>query len=137
MAEYAISSQEMRRDAAAAKISHHAWQVSAAVFLTGGKNSFRGASPKTSFDPANRKWGAVELAARLHALDFDEEAFPVFANPVSSTRKALAWAVGVNWYLNQHAKFAINFEQTSFDGGALNSDRAAEKIFLSRFQIAY
>ncbi|HEX9654813.1 MAG TPA: porin, partial [bacterium] len=141
MAEYTISSREMRRpgpsETMRATVANRAWQVTAAVVLTGDETSFRGVSPKTAFDPGNGGWGALELAARVHALTIDDDAFPVFADPLESARQATAWAVGVNWYLNKHAKFVVNYEQTYFDGGAVSGDRPAEKIFLSRFQIAY
>ena len=32
-------------------------------------------------------------------------------------RKASAWALGLNWYLNENLKWVLNYEQTSFDGG--------------------
>jgi len=137
MAEYTISSQKMRRDTTAARIAHSAWQVTAAFSVTGDKNSFQGLTPKTVFDPAKGTWGAFEIAFRVHAVDLDDDAFPVFANPKSSATKATALVGGISWYLNKHAKFIVNYEQTSFDGGAATGDRPMEKVFMSRFQIGY
>jgi len=137
MAEYTISSQEMRRDVTAAKIRHSAWQATVSFVLTGDKTSFRGVTPKKAFDPAKGTWGAFEIAFRVHALDLDDDAFPVFANPASSATKATALVGGISWYLNKHAKFIVNYEQTSFDGGAATGDRPTEKLFVSRFQLSY
>ena len=55
----------------------------------------------------------------------------------------------MNWYLNQNAKIALNYEHTTFDGGAgdgilpINAagtnvrDRKEERAFLTRLQLAY
>ena len=64
----------------------------------------------------------VELVARYHELDIDDDAFiggaDSFANPASSASKASAWGVGVNWYLTQNYKWSLNYDVTSFEGGA-------------------
>jgi phosphate-selective porin OprO/OprP len=139
MAEYTVSSRNLRRtvDTTSTSIVNRAWQVSASLVLTGEQTSFRGTLPKNPFDPAKGEWGAFELTVRAHSLIIDDDAFPMFADQDVSAKKALAWTVGINWYLNKHAKFALNFEQTSFDGGAITGDRPTEKILLSRFQMAY
>jgi len=38
--------------------------------------------------------------------------------PTSRRRRPSAWALGLNWYLNENVKWVLNYEQTSFDGGA-------------------
>ena len=83
-------------------------------------------------------FGAVELVARYSELKVDDDAFPPFANPARSARKARAWAFGVNWYPERRIKFAITYGQTSFDGGAAAAgDRPDEKALLTRFQVAF
>jgi phosphate-selective porin len=67
----------------------------------------------------------------------DDDAFPLFANPQVSARKAEAWAVGLNWYFNRNVKLVLNYEQTNFDGGSPTGDRKTEKALLNRFQIAF
>jgi phosphate-selective porin OprO/OprP len=94
-------------------------------------------SPRREFDPKNKTFGAFEIAGRYHQLKIDGDAFPIFANPQDSSRKAEAWALGLNWYFNRNVKFALNYERTDFTGGAARGDRPAEKAVLSRFQIAF
>lgn len=82
----------------------------------------------------------------------------LYADPKASAKSAKTWTAGINWYLNPEVKFAINYSQTSFEGGGgslLSSntasnpgwydlvtkgtvrDREDERVLLARFQIAY
>jgi phosphate-selective porin OprO/OprP len=46
--------------------------------------------------------------------------------------------LGLNWYLNENLKWVLNYEQTSFDGGAAGgSDREDEKAFLTRVALGF
>ncbi len=137
LGEYVLSSNEVSRAATSARLEHRAWQVAASYSLTGEPASYRGISPKNSFDQAAGIWGSFEIVARYNVLELDKDSFPVFSNPESSAQKASAWAAGLNWYLNRNVKFALNYEQTSFTGGAASGNRADEKAFLTRVQVAY
>lgn len=137
LSEYVISSQEITRAASSAKLENRAWQVAASCALTGEPASYRGITPKKSFDHTRGAWGSFEIAARYHQLEIDKDAFPVFANPQAAVQKATAWALGLNWYLNRNVKLLLNYEQTAFTGGAASGDRPGEKVILTRFQIAY
>ena len=71
-------------------------------------------------------------------MNLDDDIFPFFANPNSSAKRATEWSVGLNWYLNRWVKLVLNYERTSFDGGALNGkDRTDEGGILTRLQVAY
>ncbi|HEX3527978.1 MAG TPA: porin [Thermoanaerobaculia bacterium] len=144
LAEYVQSKQEVRRGTgptASADLDHTSWQTAASWVLTGDEASFRGVNPKKIFDPAAHTWGAFELTARYSKLDLDEKTFPIFANPASAPRSTAAWAVGLNWYLNKNVRVMLDYEKSTFDGGAgttsLVTDRIPEKILFSRFQISY
>lgn len=136
LGEYVLSSQEVTIGAAQQKLKNSAWQAAGYYLLTGEKESFKGVTPFRSFDPGQGKWGAVELVARYSVLRVDPDAFPTFANRASSAQKARAWAGGVNWYLNRGVKVALDYESTSFEGGA-GTDREREKAILGRTQIAF
>ncbi len=140
LAEYVESRQRVARGAVSADIPADAWQV-AFSYVLGGKASYRGALPDHPFDPAAHRFGAVELAARYNELTVGDAAFPLFANPASSARQARAWAVGANWYLNRGVKWMLDYEQTTFRGGAasgnLGGDRPDEKALLGRFQVSF
>lgn len=146
MAEYTQESQDVSRfDGAAYRedtMDNHAWQVAAYWFLTGEAESFKGFKPNRVFSLADHAWGAWELAARYNVLDVDNAAFKggagSFADPDTQASKAIAWTLGVNWYPNENVKWVLNYEQTSFDGGAAaGADRVDEKAFLTRVQLAF
>jgi phosphate-selective porin OprO and OprP len=68
----------------------------------------------------------------------DAEAFPLFASPNASAHRARSWSVGANWYLNRGVKFMVDYDQTSFDGGApAGGDRRTEHAVLTRAQLAF
>jgi phosphate-selective porin OprO/OprP len=44
----------------------------------------------------------------------------------------------VNWYLNQNYKWSINYDVTSFEGGAAaGADRPDEKALFTRFGLQF
>ena len=141
LAEYAISRQEVARDTGVTrtteKLEHKAWQVEGSLFLTGERNSFKSVTPKKQFDPFAGGWGAFELVARYGELDFDDDAFPIYASPTASVTEEKAWAVGLNWHLGRNVKLMFNYEQTQFEGGATTGDRPDEKFFATRFQTSF
>ena len=137
LGEYTLSRQAVRRDTGTATLAHRAWQVSGGWFLTGEKSSFRSVSPRRVFDPGANAWGALELVARYGELDLDDDAFPFFANPASSVTRERAFGVGANWYLARGIRISVNYEHTSFDGGAPAGDRPSEDFVVTRFQTAW
>lgn len=146
LGEYVNVSQEVTRLTPGAglrsdKLDNAAWQVQFAWFATGEDESFRGFTPQTIFDPSQGTWGAWELVARYHELDIDDDAFlggaDSFANSATSASKASAWGVGVNWYLTQNYKWSMNYDVTSFEGGAATGDRPDEKALFTRFAVGF
>jgi len=137
--------------------SHSAWQISGSYILTGEDASFRGVVPKSPFDLASNSWGAWELVARYSELNLDKDTFldstgsfsTAYADLSQSAQSAHSWTVGLNWWLNQNVKVALNYEHTSFNGGAGDGilpvdgagtavhDRDSERAILARFQIGY
>jgi len=146
LGEYTQVSQDVSRTTAAGlredSLDTNAWQIAASWFLTGEEAAFRGFKPNSVFSLDNKTWGAFEIAARYHVLDLDGDAFAggadSFADPDVSARKATAWALGLNWYLNENVKWVLNYEHTSFDGGAAGGrDREAEQAFLTRVALGF
>jgi phosphate-selective porin OprO/OprP len=136
--EYIQSWQAVSRATfATVKLKHTAWQATGSYFLTGEKNSWRSAAPKRSFDPKAGTFGALELAARYSELSIDDATFPNFANPASVPAKAKAWAVGLNWYLAKAIKVVVDYEHTTFDGGAGAEDREPENFVVTRVQHSF
>jgi phosphate-selective porin OprO/OprP len=137
LTEYVRSSQEVQRDTVKRDLSNTAWQVAASWVLAGGEASYRGVTPRQPFDPASHTWGAFEVAGRVERLEVDRDSFPIFANLATSAHVARAWGVGFNWYLNRSVRVLLDYQKTSFDGGAATGDREDETVYLSRFQIAF
>lgn len=146
LGEYVTVSQDVSRLTPSAglrrdTLDNTAWQVQLAWLATGEDESSRGVTPQSIFDPSQGAWGAIELVARYHELDIDDDAFvggaDSFANPTSAASQASAWGVGVNWYLTQNYKWSLNYDVTSFDGGAATGDRPDEKALFTRFAVGF
>lgn len=135
--EYIQSWQAVTRTSSTVKLKHTAWQTTGSFFLTGEKNSFKSASPKKPFDPKAGTFGALELAARFSEISLDDAAFPIFASPASAPSQAKAWAVGVNWYLARAVKVVVDYEHTTFTGGAGTGDREDENVVATRIQHSF
>jgi phosphate-selective porin OprO/OprP len=147
LGEYVNVSQDVTRATPTAglrseTLDHTAWHVQLAWFATGEDEQFRGFTPGSIFSLDNKTWGAWELVARYHELDIDDAAFVggtnSFANPDTAASKASAWGVGVNWYLNQNYKWSLNYDVTSFEGGAAaGADRSDERAMFTRFALQF
>lgn len=146
LAEYVHVSQGVARVEGAAVRSgllvNTGWQAQAAWFITGERESFKGFKPRSTFAVGKPGWGAFELVARASALTVDSAAFDgggsSFADPAKSARRAQGVGVGVNWYWNTNIKWALDYDQTRFDGGGTaGTDRPDEKALLVRLQLAF
>ena len=145
------SGQEVAFGAHRDTLANDAWQLQGFWVLTGEDATYRGVKPRRDFDPSAGAWGAWELVARYSDLQIDKDAFrgvtatgagTAFADPRQSASRASAWALGLNWYLNRNFKVNLDYENTWFNGGGGGSvrvplDRETERVFLTRFQIAY
>ncbi|MEO8631494.1 MAG: porin, partial [Betaproteobacteria bacterium] len=123
LGEYVIVDQDVARNlspaaAARAKLRNSAWQVQLSYLLTGEDESFYRIKPLRAFEIGKPGWGAFELVARYSELTVDPAAFSggsnSFADPTVSAHNAVAWAVGLNWYLNSNIKAMFDYEQTRF-----------------------
>ena len=136
LGEYVLSSQKVRRGTNATTLDNTSWQVAGSWVLTGETPSYRGVTPRTSFDTKAGTWGAFEVTARYTALEIDADTFPLFANPASASSGARAATVGLNWLLNTGVKLQVNYERTQFDTvGTVR--REAEHDLLTRVQFSF
>ncbi|HEY3301099.1 MAG TPA: porin [Methylophilaceae bacterium] len=137
-------------------LSNDAWQIAASWNITGEDASYGNIVPKNPFNLDAGTWGAWELVARYGELSIDDKAFALqgtgttaqrqarsYADPTKSIKNASAWATGVNWYLNRNTKIALDYEQTSYEGGWTSGstgivlDRPTERVLSSRLQLAF
>jgi phosphate-selective porin OprO/OprP len=141
MAEYAWSESWVKKAATGTRtpFTGVAWQATATLTLTGEPASYTGVRPREAFEPGTGKWGALELAARANGIDVGTEAFgDGILEEAKSVRKAFAWAVGLNWTLSRNLKQTVDFERTTFTGGAEGGkDRPAENAVFVRTQISF
>jgi phosphate-selective porin OprO and OprP len=135
MGEWIRSTQVVNRAGTLATVSAEAWQATGSFALTGDKASFTGLTPNRPVTGGGL--GALELVARYAELRVDDEAFPTFADPARSARKAREWGAGFNWYFERRIKIAANYLHTSFDGGDPAGDREDENAILTRFQVSF
>jgi phosphate-selective porin OprO and OprP len=137
--EYIISNQQVRKNNPSefATFRNSAWSISASYFLTGEENSFKAVAPKRPFKPSEGGWGALEIAARVQKIDIDDDIFPLYANPNTSTSGATTWGVGLNWHLNKNFKVNLNYENTDFDGGTSPLLAEGEHVIMTRAQISF
>lgn len=137
LGEYVVVAQRVRRDATAARLRNRAWQLAASWVPTGEDAAFAGVRPRTPVDPNARTWGALELTGRVHGIDFDDGAFPTFADRARAATDARAWTLGANWYPNRNVRVVLDYEHTAFTGGAAAGDRPAERAIIGRVQLAF
>ncbi len=143
LAEGALSAQRAALPAATRDLQNTAWQVSAQWVLTGEAASLSGITPRRPFSFHGGAWGAWQFVARYGALAVDPAAFPVFADPTVSARRAAAWSVGLNWWVNQDVRVLTSFSRTGFDTGPRRvaapplAARPPESVLLTRVQLAF
>jgi phosphate-selective porin OprO/OprP len=118
------------------RAKNSAWQLSLSWVLTGENASFNGVTPRSAFGQGGL--GALELAARVQGVDFDDDLFPLFASAATSIDRALGFTVGINWYLNRFVRFSVNYDHVYYDGGAAGGrDRRSDDQLLTRVQLKY
>lgn len=138
LAEYAQSSQEVKRGTVQERIGNKAYGVAVSFVLTGEEASYAGVKAKKPFDPKKGSWGALELAARLEGLEVDPDAFRLtFAETARAARKARGLTLGLNWHVNGNLKYVVNYGRTTFTGGAASGDRPTEKTIQIRTQVSF
>ena len=137
LGEYVMTRNAVSRAGATADLQHTAWQAIGSFFLTGERAGFRSPTPKKPFDLKEGGFGAVELVARYGQLSLDEASFPTYATTTASAQQAKAWGVGLNWHFTRAVKVAVNYERTTFTGGAATGDREPENAVITRFQTSF
>jgi phosphate-selective porin OprO/OprP len=109
-----------------ANLNDFAWQVAASFVLTGEDNSYRAIKPKRPFNPSAGEWGAFQIAARAGQLSVDSATFPIYADPDTSARESTTFGLALNWILNDNVKVSLEYDYTSFLGGAPDDGNAPD-----------
>jgi phosphate-selective porin OprO/OprP len=130
--EFMRSSQSITLAGVQTDVANQAWEVTGSFVLTGEAASDRGVRPKDNFDPANRKWGALQVLARYSELAVDQAAFTAGLAGAGASRVAQSFTLAANWYPAAYIKYYATFERTVFSG-----TRPAENVILFRTQVAF
>jgi phosphate-selective porin OprO/OprP len=125
MAEAVESVQGVKLGDATARLENTAFAVQLALVPTGERASWDGVVPRHA-------WGAFVIAARVQGALFDDRAFPVFADPATSSKSALAIGGSITWIWNSAFELQSTWETTSFGG-----PRPTENALLMRAQAAF
>ena len=125
-------------------VTFDGFYAAASYFLTGeerpyvrSQGAFSRVHPKRNFSLSESGWGAFELALRYSNLDLDDG--PIYGGTEDN------WTVGLNWYLNPHARMMLNYVHGSVDrrtpvgaGGLFHTEHGGEiDIVQTRFQFDF
>jgi phosphate-selective porin OprO/OprP len=149
LAEYVVSSIEVQRGGGRiAEVNNYGYNLSAGYVLTGEDSGYRGVSPKNNFNLSAGTWGALEVVARVAAVDLDDTVFtgPAtlrLANPNVSATEVTTYGLGLNWYLSKSVRAGFNVFKNEFKLApeavpAANALIAGdETTFISRLQLSF
>ena len=84
------------------------WYVQAGYLLFGGTQRYDAAGAKFTRVKRGQKWGDVELCARVENVDLNADA-------VIHGGSAMAYALGLNYYINDHVKVQLNYQYNDND----------------------
>jgi phosphate-selective porin OprO/OprP len=141
LAEYVMSSNDVSNGSTAGVVHNQAWNLQASVVLTLEDAGYDGVDPRRPFGVRKKGPGAFELAARISELRIDDRAFPLYADPNKSVKRALGWALQLNWFLTRNFRFGLMYERTIFDYGAAGATsgafRPTENVLIGRLQASF
>ncbi len=140
MAEGGFSSVPLRQTiapVASERVRHTAWEVTASYLLTGEEATFKAVEPKKNFKPFAGGWGAWQAVARYSHLGVDDDAFPVYADPLTSISEASTWGVGLNWFLNRNIRTSFDFLRSDLGVPNRSTLPSKQNVFLMRMQLAF
>lgn len=107
--------------------TNFAWQVAASYMLTGEKNSLKAIKPKRPFNPSTGGLGALQIAARAGQLTADDGIFAAgYSDPNIWARQSTTFGAALNWILNDNIKLTLQYDYTSFLGGAPDGANAPD-----------
>ena len=137
-AEYIRLSERLNKGGLRRTLTHQSAHGVLALALTGDDEVLLDIlTPKRPFDPSAGQFGAFELVARAEHVRFDEDTFPVYANPARSVESATAVGGGFNWIPNELIRVMVNYEHTLFTAPAGAAKQRAENLLGLRVQALF
>jgi len=110
--------------------------------ITGEEATFGKLIPKSPFSFGKEGWGAVQVAARISALNVndmfletDTDQGPLF----TGANEALELDLAVNWFFNDHMALKLDFNQTWLNEAVDYEGREIdfEKAFTAQFSLVW
>ncbi|MCF0173152.1 MAG: porin [Bacteroidales bacterium] len=86
----------------------YGWYVQGGWLLFGGRQNYDTNGAKFTRVTRGRSWGDVELCARYEYIDFNG----LLSGPAGG---AEAYCLGLNYYVNNHVKFMVNYQFNNND----------------------
>ncbi len=91
------------------------WYVQGGYLLFGGTQRYDGAGAKFTRVKRGQKWGDIELCARVEYIDLNaDRAMPAKDQKIMGG-SCMAYAAGINYYINDHVKVQINYQYNDND----------------------
>lgn len=84
------------------------WYAQAGCLLFGGRQRYDSNGAKFTRVQRGKEWGDIELCARYEFIDFNG----LQSGPAGA---AEAYALGLNYYINNHCKIMVNYQYTNND----------------------
>ncbi len=137
LGEYVLSAQDVAINGGpSVELRNQAWQAQLS-YVIGADNSYGRIVPRNPLGWKKGGTGAFEFKARYNELHVDPNAFPTFADPNKSARVAKGFGVGFTWHINQNVKFEVDYDRTTFKGGAKGGDQHPENAILNQYQFYF
>jgi len=91
------------------------WYVQGGYLLFGGQQRYDGAGAKFTRVKRGQKWGDVELCGRVEYLNLNADAGLAADDQKIMGGKCMAYALGLNYYINDHVKVQLNYQYNDND----------------------
>ncbi len=91
------------------------WYVQGGYLLFGGQQRYDGAGAKFTRVKRGQKWGDVELCGRVEYIDLNADKALAADDQKIMGGSAMAYALGLNYYINDHVKVQLNWQYNDND----------------------
>ena len=91
------------------------WYVQGGYLLFGGTQRYDSAGAKFTRVKRGQKWGDVELCGRVEFIDLNADKALAADDQKIMGGSAMAYALGLNYYINDHVKIQLNYQYNDND----------------------
>lgn len=91
------------------------WYAQASYLLFGGRQRYDNAGAKFTRVQRGKDWGDIEVCARIENIDLNADRALPLADQKLMGGSAMAYSFGVNYYVNDHVKFVVNYQYNDQD----------------------